>query len=283
MSAERQVQREPGNQMESRHDRGQGGNADFPWDDFDSANYFDHNYSVLRHDDQQILEAIRDFFVAADLPLARDPLTRDPLTRDLAAGQPLRGLDLGAGTNLYPTLAMLPFCADVTLWEFSARNCEWLRNEIRGYSSSWDKFWEQLTVARPYQSVSDPRRTLADRTEVRQGSVFDLPAAQWDIGTMFFVAESLTSSMDEFAAATHRFIAALRPGAPFAAAFMENSAGYDVGDTRFPAVAVTQESVRACLEQVGGQLEMQHIDAGINPLRDGYSGMILVTGTAGVA
>jgi hypothetical protein len=27
------------------------GNADFPWDAFDSAAYFDHNYGTLRADD----------------------------------------------------------------------------------------------------------------------------------------------------------------------------------------------------------------------------------------
>jgi hypothetical protein len=176
---------------------------------------------------------------------------------------------------------MLPFSAELTLWEYSARNYEWLCNEIQSFSPSWDKFWERLALVPAYQNIGDPRQALADRAHVHRGSVFDLPAGQWDIGTMFFVAESLTSSPDEFAAATHRFVAALRPGAPFAAAFMENSTGYDVGDRRFPAVAVTPETVRGCLEEVSRNLDVQHIDAGINPLRDGYSGMILVMGTAG--
>jgi hypothetical protein len=176
---------------------------------------------------------------------------------------------------------MLPFCAELTLWEFSARNIEWLRREIQGYAASWNPFWARLALSPAYQSTADPRAALADRARVHQGSVFDLPTAAWDMGTMFFVAESLTSSPAEFAAATHRFVDALRPGAPFAAAFMENSTGYDVGDRRFPAVAVTQEAVRHCLEEVSQSLDVQHVDSGSNPLRDGYSGMILVLGTAG--
>jgi hypothetical protein len=261
--------------MERQHEQDQGDNADYPWDNFDSANYFRHNYSALRHDDRQILEAIRDFFSKADRSASAAREASDD--RPAAAG-----LDLGSGTNLYPALAMLPFCAELTLWEFSARNTEWLRQEIKSYSASWDKFWERLALSPPYHDTADPRAVLAARTRVHQGSVFDLPTAAWDMGTMFFVAESLTSNPAEFTAATHRFVDALHPGAPFAAAFMENSTGYDVGDQRYPAVAVTQETVRHCLDEVSRNLDVQHIDAGNNPLRDGYSGMILVLGTAGV-
>jgi hypothetical protein len=258
--------------MEPRHGRDQGGNGDYPWDDFDSAGYYEHNYSDLRHDDRQILEAVRDFFWKAD---------RSAGLRETTEERAVRGLDLGSGSNLYPALAMLPYCTELTLWEYSARNVEWLRAELKSYAASWDKFWERLELVPAYQAIADPRQVLAERTAVHQGSVFDLPAATWDVGTMFFVAESLTSSAAEFEAATHRFVDALRPGAPFAAAFMENSTGYDVGDRRFPAVAVTRETVRACLEEVGRNLDVQRIDSGNNPLRDGYSGMILVMGTAG--
>jgi hypothetical protein len=261
--------------MEQRHARDQGGNADYPWDEFDSAEYFSHNYRALRHDDRQILEAIRDFFSKADRSASA--------ARDASDDRPVVGLDLGSGTNLYPALAMLPFCAELTLWEFSARNVEWLRREIRSYAPSWDMFWERLALAPAYHDTADPRAVLTERARVRQGSVFDLPTAAWDMGTMFFVAESCTTNPAEFTAATRRFVDALRPGAPFAAAFMENSTGYDVGDRRFPAVSVTQETVRQTLEEVSGSLDVQHVDSGNNPLRDGYSGMILVLGTAGAS
>jgi hypothetical protein len=259
--------------MEQRPDRAQWENADYPWDEFDPTEYFSHNYSELRHDDQQILDATRDFFSKVDRSAG--------VSREAADDRPTVGLDLGSGTNLYPALAMLPFCAELTLWEFSASNAAWLRRETQAYSPSWDKFWERLALAPPYQDTADPRTTLAARSRVHQGSVFDLPTAAWDMGTMFFMAESCTANPVEFAAATHRFIAALRPGAPFAAAFMENSTGYHVGGRRFPAVSVTQETVRQCLEEVSGSLDVQHIDSGNTPLRDGYSGMILVLGTAG--
>jgi hypothetical protein len=264
--------------MEPQSGQEQGDNADYPWDDFDSADYFRHNYSALRHDDQQILEAMRDFFPKADPNTGGTGKLVDGRVAD---ERPLRGLDLGSGTNLYPSLAMLPFCADLTLWEYSARNTAWLQRQIRSYAESWDTFWKVLAQASPYDGVADPRAMFSGRAHVHRGSVFDLPSAEWDMGTMFFVAESLTSSPAEFEAATHRFVAALRPGAPFAAAFMENSTGYTVGAQDFPAVAVTRETVGGCLEKVGRDLDVQRIDSGNAPLRDGYSGMILVLGTAG--
>ncbi|CAM5649016.1 hypothetical protein SANTM175S_10556 [Streptomyces antimycoticus] len=58
------------------------------------------------------------------------------------------------------------------------------------------------------------------------GSLFDLcsGAERWDLGTMFFVAESITTSLDEFRRGVGCFMSALNPGAPFAAAFMETRA-----------------------------------------------------------
>ena len=54
---------------------------------------------------------------------------------------------------------------------------------------------------------------------------------------MFFVAESITEDPAEFHAALARFVGALKPGAPFAAAFMAGSDGYPVAGTRFPGAA----------------------------------------------
>src|SRR5262249_24239379 len=127
--------------------------------------------------------------------------------------------------------------------------------------------------------IPDPRSVLARRATVHQGSIFDLPAASWDIGTMFFVAESLTTRHDEFESATHRFMRALRPGSPFAAAFMENSTRYDVGARCFPSFPVTVKIVRGCLEAFSGDLDVQRISLGSAPLRKGYTGMILALGT----
>jgi hypothetical protein len=235
-------------------------NGDSPWDEFDSSAYLRDNYLALRDDDRQIVEMVRDFFA------------------ETAFDVPLKGVDVGSGTNIYPALAMLPWCDHLDLCEFSVQNVEWLNNEIRSYSSSWDPFWDVLNQQPAYQGVDNPREALLKRAQVWQESVFALPDNTWDIGTMFFVAESISSQTAEFELAVHKFVSALRPGAPFAAAFMENSTGYDVGQHRFPAVSIELHDVRECLAGRSAHLAVDRIGPGNDPLREGYSGMILARG-----
>src|SRR3954469_16072732 len=77
-----------------------GQNVDFDWNGFDTAAYHAHNYLSLRDDDRQIIEQVGDHFAAT-----------------LGDRRGLRGIDVGTGPNLYPALTMLPFCAEVTLFE----------------------------------------------------------------------------------------------------------------------------------------------------------------------
>src|SRR5690606_18943386 len=135
-------------------------NVDCPWDQFDPEWYVDHNYGVLREDDKDILKWMRDFFVEF-----------------LGENRHYRGIDLGAGANLYPALAMLPFCDEITLVERGAANRRWLRREIsgpHGYRGTWDPFWETLAEAEPYARCADPRKALRDRARVQYGDVFQL-------------------------------------------------------------------------------------------------------------
>jgi NNMT/PNMT/TEMT family len=247
-------------------------NADYPWDEFNSEDYFVHNYASMRDDDQQILSIIRDFF--ADRLAGVSPGS-------------LRGIDVGTGSNLYPALAMLPFCKQITLYEHSVRNIKWLlEGQENDWASSWPgawaRFWELYAKHPVYADVEHPRAALANRCEVAQGSVFELePPAEgpWDVGTMFFVAESITQSREEFNTALGCFLGSLAPGAPFAIALMEHSLGYHVADLDFPATNVGDNDVAESLREWSSTVSIKHVDTGNKPLRDGYSGMIVVCGT----
>ncbi|KPM51042.1 methyltransferase [Frankia sp. R43] len=239
-------------------------NADLEWDDFDPESYRNDNYRMLREDDQIILERVRDFFARA----AGEPADRS-----------LRGLDMGTGSNLYPALAMLPWCKQISLIDYSANNVSWLRQEIVSYSPEWNQFWDVLRQNPVYGSVADPRRELAERAVVWQGSVFDLPGRQWDIGTMFFVACSISQSPDEFQRASERFLGALVPGAPFAMAYMEKSSGYTVGGIRFPAVSLDLSEILDSLEGRASGVTADRIVVE-KMLREGYDAMVIVMGHA---
>lgn len=239
------------------------GNADCAWDDFDPEWYVDHNYAEVREDDRRIIQLIRNFFGG---------ITDQP---------PGRGIDVGAGPNLYPTMAMLPLCHEITLWERSLSNVTWLNRQVKDYSPSWDAFWDLLAHKRPYTEIEDPRQALRERARVRKGDIYRLGRRQWDVGTMFFVAESITAKRKEFQHALEQFIRALKPGAPFAAAFMKNSTGYAVSKHRFPAVQVDELDVERCLSKLEcSSLKVRQIPSA-TPLRTGYEGMILALGRAG--
>jgi hypothetical protein len=237
-------------------------NAQFPWDEFAAEAYCDHNYTRLREDDAEILGLVRSWFA------------------DTAPEVPRDGLDVGAGPNLYPTLAMLPFARSITLREYSAANVRWLRGATADLAEQWRPFWDVVSPEGRYGDFTAARGLLAERTRVEQGSVFDLPPATWDLGTMFFVAESISQDPAEFDAAVSAFVRALRPGSPFAAAFMEQSEGYDVAGVRFPATPVGAAEITACLERAATETRVIRVEMRPAPLRSGYTGMVVAIGRA---
>ncbi|HEV2633991.1 MAG TPA: SCO2525 family SAM-dependent methyltransferase [Actinocrinis sp.] len=237
-------------------------NAEFRWDEFDPHHYWEHNYTTLRADDREILELVSAWFART------------------AGPHGLSGLDIGAGPNLYPSLAMLPYCTSLTLREYSAANVGWLRRTTVALPDQWRPFWQVVSPQDRHGDFAAAAAALAERAEVEQGSVFDLPAAAWDLATMFFVAESISPDPAEFAAAVRGFVRAVRPGGPFACAFMERSVGYSVGRVPFPATSVGEAEVRRALEPLAEQVAVHRVETRPAPLRPGYTGMLVATGLA---
>jgi hypothetical protein len=96
---------------------------------------------------------------------------------------------------------------------------------------------------------------------------------------MFFVACSISTELAEFQLAVHSFVQSLKADAPFAAAFMLESEGYDVGGERFPSVWIDMDEVRSTLAEVAYDVRVDPITSRV-PLRQGYHGMCLALGRA---
>jgi hypothetical protein len=255
-------------------------NAEASWDLFDSHAYVDHNYRFLRSDDAQILHIVRDHFSDYFRQKPGDPGS---------PGSPVLGIDVGAGANLYPALSMLPWCDTITLFERSATNVKYLEGQRPHYDAHWNEFWDVLREKDAYRDLphdEDPRARFRRTVEVEQGDLFSLDRfrGRWSMGTMFFVAESMSTSYQEFATGVERFMRALAPGAPFAAAFMEGSQGYKVGDRFFPACSVTETEVLAALAPYAEKdVRITPIGMPGGALRPGYEGMIVACGRRGSA
>jgi NNMT/PNMT/TEMT family len=251
-------------------------NDEAPWSSFPSDAYWSHNYKNMLPEDQEIIARVSRFFI-------REFDDRRPVQR---------AIDVGSGTNLYPALLMLPWTDQILLTDHSASNVRWLREHVaqtnKDSSWTWQPFWQEMHERDGYNAISDPRKQLRETCAAEPGcagieqcSVFALPRARWQLGTMFFVAESITEVPAEFQAAISGFVSALQPGAPFAAAFMAESAGYLVAGRNFPALKITPADVAECFSQLGAsRLEVTKNEkpAGVRP---GYQGMIVATGIAG--
>jgi hypothetical protein len=248
-------------------------NADASWNMFSSHDYWLRNYSKLQAEDQEIIRRASHFLVSA---MAGCPRAQ-------------RAIDVGAGANLYPALLMLPWTEQILLADFSKSNVNWLHDQLASRIPPWPwrRFWREMRKAKGYSEVSRPRERLREacvsepgHAGIEQLSVFDLPKARWNLGTMFFVAESITGDPVEFRAAVAAFVGALTPGAPFAAAFMAGSDGYAVNGTRFPALPIKPDDVRRHLIELGVRepsVDLLDTKPGV---RDGYAGMIVATGFA---
>ncbi|MFJ6545046.1 SCO2525 family SAM-dependent methyltransferase [Streptomyces sp. NPDC003656] len=240
-------------------------NGDVAWEDFDPQAYIEHNYRVLHPDDEAIITVVRDHFSG----------------HFGGSGSVASGIDAGAGPNIYPALCMLPWCDKITLLERSPANVQYLNSQLESYGPQWDQFWDVLCRDEAYpRRVADPRARFAQTVQPRQGNLFDLAKGdeRWAMGTMFFVAESMTTSPEEFRQAVGCFMTALEPGAPFAAAFMEHSRGYRVGESDFPALDIDEQGVRATLDIHASNVRTHRLGKPGGLLREGYTGMIVATG-----
>jgi len=246
------------------------GNRDYPWDDFNPEEYFKFNYVELRDDDREIVEIVRDF-----------------LARKLGTSPPrgLRGIDVGTGANLYPALTMLPFCEHITLYEHSEANVQWLRDQAAArwpsWGEAWKQFWQLLHERESYRRLADPLEKLIDskHIEVVKGDVLaHAKHDKFDMGTMFFVAESITGQRGEFLDAMDQFFSMLKPDALFAMAFMEGSQGYHVGAQKFPATDIGERDVWDFLRERASDFSLHRLSAEDKPLREHYTGMIVAHG-----
>ncbi|QKW27445.1 SCO2525 family SAM-dependent methyltransferase [Streptomyces similanensis] len=238
-------------------------NADAPWSKFDPEVYVDNNYRTPLEADLQIVRLLRDYF-----------------GRCLADVTPrsLWGVDVGAGANLYPALSMLPWCAKLMLLEYAQPNVEYLERQVapEGFDGAWDAFWEVLRERPAYRDVAEPRSRVSEIVRVERLNLFDLDGhRRWDIGTMFFVADSMSECPEEFQRGVSCFMNALGEGAPYAVAFMKESIGYDVGEHRYPAYRVNRERAAGSLAPFSAELEIHDLDHVVRP---GHEGMLLALG-----
>jgi NNMT/PNMT/TEMT family len=229
----------------------------------DPDTYFSHYYDEPHPDDDLALRFTCEAIKGLD-----------------SAGR-LASLDVGTGANLYPLFAALPRASALTAWEYSEVNVNWLRKELSGATMrpQWRHFWDivRAIYADDPALTKDPIAELRDKTTVRQGSIFDLPEREWDIGTMFFCAEAVTDEQSEFDRACGCFARSLRTGGLLVAAFLLNSKSYVLDGRQYKVMNLTEESLKNTFAGLTTDLSLQLIGLVEKEVRSGYTGMALLT------
>lgn len=236
-----------------------------PWPYFDADGYSKANYATVFPEDEEIIRFASNFLIEARR--GRPPVRA--------------AVDVGSGPNLYPSLLMLPWAERIVFTEYATANIAWLSEHLIDAPGdwAWQPFWDLVAGLPGYENVKRPRHRLAAGHDIVSLSIFDLPQQEWGLGSMFFVADGISSDKAEFDSAVQTFLGALTPAAPFMMAFIEGSTGYEVSGVRFPAVNVNARSLKALLADLPvTRTAILRTDNSVRPVRPGYDAMLLVTG-----
>jgi len=234
-------------------------NADVDWDRWPVAEYLAENYRQLHPADAAVIDHHSAFY------------RRFP-PRSVA-----RSLEFGAGPNLYPLMLAAGASRRIDAVEPGAASVAYLRRQVsRGADPSWLPFYERCRSRNP-----DLPPTLAQalaRVTVIHGGVGKLSERGYAVGSMNFVAESVTERADEFTGLCRAFAAAVAPGGHLVAAFMENMGRYRIGTgPPWPGFPVDAAAVRAAFAPLTDALLVDRIDADPTLPEYGYTGMVVLT------
>ena len=163
-----------------------------------------------------------------------------------------RAIDVGAGTNLYPALLMLPWAERILLADYAETMSAGFaikspRTAARGPGAPSGRSCarRRATTRSAGRASSCARPARASRgTRGSSGSAYSTCPRRG--GTLGRCSSSRSPSPRNPRSSSPRvahFVGALKPDAPFAAAFMAGSAGYEVAGTAFPAVPITRDDV----------------------------------------
>jgi hypothetical protein len=243
------------------------GNADYRWSEFDAEAYFQHYYGESHPDDDAVVRCA----VAA-------------LKRALPPGNGLDVVDVGTGPNLIPLFCALPRAARLTAWEYAPSNIAWLGAELArdDMRPQWQHSWAVTREAYLPEFVlaDNPLPILRAKTVLQRGSIFELPERNWDAGTMFFCAESITGRQDEFERACAAYARCVKSGGTLAAAFLVGTSRYIISGRQFPILCLTAEAIESTFARHATDVSAERIGMVDREIRSGYSGFVFLTGIA---
>lgn len=234
-------------------------NRDADWDAWPVADYLAENYRRLHRADEAVIDHHSAVYAA------------------IPAGSLDRTVEVGAGPNLYPLAMAAAASRLVHAVEPSAASVAYLRGQLRdGPDPTWDPFYARCRRRNP--ALPPSLAQALSRVRVTRADAFALPEGRYALGSMNFVAESVTEDRAEFAAFCGAFARAVRPGGHLVASFMENMGRYSIsGGREWPGVPVDSEKISEAFAPYTVDLVVRRIDADPDLPDWGYTGMVLLS------
>jgi hypothetical protein len=160
-----------------------------------------------------------------------------------------RGFDIGVGGVARGPALIAPFVRDGGRIDWidleGTPQLEYTRRTIAAGREGDLAIWAQHQgdMGRFNPNWADAVRRACLLGEAVAGSVFNLPQNTYDIGGMWFVAESITEDPEEHRAALRRFFGSVKIGGVALVASMYGSTGWDSAGVPLPAVPIDARTV----------------------------------------
>lgn len=181
-----------------------------------------------------------------------------------------KSIDMGCGPNIYPALLLSRITTSqspIIMADVSSRNIDYVSGVLSD-GKEWAA-WEAITNS-DIQSLSKKAIPTVKGFE-------DLGKEEYDLASQFFVADSITDSLDKFEEYNRMFFDSIKNGGTFIIGNMLGSTQYFAGEREyFPSVCLDETYLKKFYSEFGSiKTLVIPSNAGI---RDGYSGMMVTIG-----
>lgn len=239
------------------------------WEKFHSDDYLVEYYDHIGNENEKLLE-----FLVAAYKLMPSGLTM---------------LDVGTGPTIYQLMAASDSVLSISCGEFLDQNLEkiraWAQNSPKAFD--WSLFTERIllledvhaTPAKIVERESLTRHKITDifRLDLK-AEVDERLICGYDLLSVQFVPESITSSLDEYAKCLRHISLMLKPGGFLLMSAIKSAKSYRVGSDFFPAVSLNEATLSTHLVEAGF-LKEPILSAGVNAENQGgqkYEGLMFV-------
>jgi len=205
--------------------------------------------------------------------------------RDLEPQRTL--LEIGGGPTIHQLISARNKVETIVFGEYLKKN----RIEVKGWREgrkrafSWDPYFEhvlKLEGGSHEQTISEMKKTLRQKFRfIVPCNILEarpmpfMPVRNFDLVSVHFCPESITSQESEFLAGMRRVIAMAKPEGLLIMSFLKESSMYAVGKTNFCAYPLTEAKLKQTLAALGCEiLQLAHGPA--DPTRNYYGTISLV-------